>query len=303
MGVGFSLCECHCRLLFFQSANDLNMSERVLYVVSTPIGNLGDMTLRAIEVLKQVDVIAAEDTRHSKKLMSHFGIDTPMVPCHDHNERQQTVNLLGRLARGESVALVSDAGTPLISDPGYFLVREARAAGCQVVPVPGACALIAALSVSGLTTDRFCFEGFLPARSSGRKKKLEELSESTCTWAVYESTHRILASLADCKDVLGAGRHIVLARELTKTFETVLAGTIAEVEAMLQHDSSQCRGEFVVLVEGKKAEKDQIVDAQTLILLERLMKDLPLKKAAAVIADVTGYRKKDLYNLALEMKA
>lgn len=279
------------------------MSASVLYVVATPIGNLGDMTPRAIEILKQVDIIAAEDTRHSKKLMGHFGIDTPMVPCHDHNERQQAVNLLGRLAKGESVALVSDAGTPLISDPGYFLVHKAREAGYKVVPVLGACALIAALSVSGLATDRFYFEGFLPARSSGRKRRLEELSGLTCTWAVYESPHRILVSLADFNEVLGADHYIVLARELTKTFETVLAGTVAEVEALLQEDANQCRGEFVVLVEGSKEEKDQAVDAQTLKLLERLIDDLPLKKAAAVIADLTDYRKKDLYNLALAMKA
>ncbi|AMO57182.1 16S rRNA (cytidine(1402)-2'-O)-methyltransferase [Endozoicomonas montiporae] len=279
------------------------MSESTLYVVATPIGNLGDMTPRAIEVLQQVDVIAAEDTRHSKKLMNHFGITTPMVPCHDHNERQQTVSLLARLAKGEAVALVSDAGTPLISDPGYFLVREVREAGYRVVPVLGACALIAALSVSGLATDRFYFEGFLPAKSSGRRKKLEALSELTATWAVYESTHRILDSLADFNQVLGADRYIVLARELTKTFETVLAGTVAEVEAILQEDSNQCRGEFVVLVEGCKEEKASDIDSQTARLLQRLIEELPPKKAAAVIADITDYRKKELYNLALTMKA
>lgn len=278
------------------------MSESTLYVVSTPIGNLGDITPRAIEVLKQVDVIAAEDTRHSKKLMSHFGIDTPMIPCHDHNERQQTVSLLARLGKGESVALVSDAGTPLISDPGYFLVREVREAGYKVVPVLGACALIAALSVSGLATDRFYFEGFLPAKSSGRKKKLTELAELTSTWAVYESTHRIVDSLADFKTVLGAGRYIVLARELTKAFETVLAGTVAEVERMLLDDSNQRRGEFVVLVEGEKKERVSEIDPQTAKLLGRLILELPPKKAAAIIADVTDYRKKELYNLALEMK-
>ena len=280
-----------------------SMSESTLYVVATPIGNLGDMTPRAVEVLRQVDVIAAEDTRHSKKLMGHFGISTPMVPCHDHNERQQTTSLIARLAKGESVALVSDAGTPLISDPGYFLVREVREAGYRVVPVLGACALIAALSVSGLATDRFYFEGFLPAKPSGRRKKLQELSGLTSTWAVYESTHRILDSLADFKEVLGAGRYVVLARELTKTFETVLAGTVADVEKTLQEDSNQCRGEFVVLVEGNKEERETAVDLQTARLLERLIEELPPKKAAAVIADVTDYRKKELYNLALEMKA
>lgn len=280
-----------------------SMSESTLYVVATPIGNLGDMTPRAVEVLQQVDVIAAEDTRHSKKLMSHFGISTPMVPCHDHNERQQTTNLVARLAKGESVALVSDAGTPLISDPGYFLVREVREAGYRVVPVLGACALIAALSVSGLATDRFYFEGFLPAKPSGRRKKLQALSGLTSTWAVYESTHRILDSLADFKEVLGADRYVVMARELTKTFETVLAGTVAEVENILKEDSNQCRGEFVVLVEGNKEERETTVDPQTARLLERLIEELPPKKAAAVIADVTDYRKKELYNLALEMKA
>lgn len=279
------------------------MSESTLYVVATPVGNLGDMTPRAIEVLNQVDVIAAEDTRHSRKLMNHFGINTPMVPCHDHNERQQTVSLLARLAKGESIALVSDAGTPLISDPGYFLVREVREAGYRVVPVLGACALIAALSVSGLATDRFYFEGFLPAKSSGRKKKLQELGELTSTWAVYESTHRILDSLADFREMLGDDRYVVLARELTKTFETVLAGTVAEVEQMLKDDANQCRGEFVVLVEGNKEEKDASIDAQTARLLERLIEELPPRKAAAVIADVTDYRKKELYNLALTMKA
>lgn len=278
------------------------MSESALYVVSTPIGNLGDMTPRAIEVLNRVDVIAAEDTRHSKKLMSHFGIDTPMVPCHDHNERQQTESLLARLAKGESVGLISDAGTPLISDPGYYLVRQVREAGFEVIPVPGSCALIAALSVSGLATDRFYFEGFLPAKSSGRKKRLEELGVMTHTWAVYESTHRILDSLADFKEVLGAERYIVLAREITKTFETVLAGTVAEVEQILQEDSNQCRGEFVVLVEGAKEEVDDSIDPDTVKLLKRLLEDLPPKKAAAVIADTTDYRKKQLYELTLSMK-
>ncbi|MRI35389.1 16S rRNA (cytidine(1402)-2'-O)-methyltransferase [Endozoicomonas sp. OPT23] len=278
------------------------MSESILYVVSTPIGNLDDMTPRGITVLKAVDVIAAEDTRHSRKLMNHFGIETPMVPCHEHNEGYQSEQLVKRLAAGESVALVSDAGTPLISDPGFVLVRKVREAGFRVVPVPGCCALIAALSVSGLATDRFYFEGFLPAKSSGRKKRLEAMAAYTHTWAVYESTHRILDSLADFKEVLGADRYIVLAREITKTFETVLAGSVEEVEYMLQEDSNQCRGEFVVLVQGAEEEKREEVDSEARKWLERLLSELPPKKAAAIVADMTGYRKKQLYDVALELK-
>ncbi|WOG26184.1 16S rRNA (cytidine(1402)-2'-O)-methyltransferase [Endozoicomonas sp. 8E] len=278
------------------------MSESTLFVVSTPIGNLDDMTPRAIEVLKQVSVIAAEDTRHSRKLLNHFGVETPMIPCHEHNERHQAEVLLARLQKGDSVALISDAGTPLISDPGFVLVRMVREQGIKVVPVPGACALVAALSVSGLPTDRFYFEGFLPAKSSGRKKRLEALGSMTNTWAVYESTHRILDSLADFREVLGGDRYIVLARELTKTFETVLAGKVEVLEKILQEDSNQCRGEFVVLVEGAEEQKQEAVDSETVKLLQRLLQELPAKKAAAVIADVSGYRKKQLYELSLAMK-
>ena len=282
------------------------MSEKVLpsvlYIVSTPIGNLDDMTPRAVSVLKQVSIIAAEDTRHSKKLMNHFGIDTRMVPCHDHNEAQQSDVLINRLREGESVALVSDAGTPLISDPGYVLVRKTREAGFRVVPVPGSCALIAALSVSGLATDRFFFEGFLPAKSSGRRKRLESLGVLNHTWAVYESTHRILDSLADFKEVLGEDRYIVIVREITKTFETVIAGTVAEVESVLQDDPNQRRGEFVVLVEGAVEPETQEVDPEAIRWLTRLQEELPPKKAAAVVAEMTGYRKKQLYEIALNLK-
>ena len=278
------------------------MSENALYIVATPIGNLGDMTPRAVEVLKQVDVIAAEDTRHSKRLMSHFGIDTPMIPCHDHNERQQTERIVKKLQQGETIALVSDAGTPLISDPGYFLVRSVREAGFKVIPVPGSSAIIAALSVSGLATDRFFFEGFLPAKSSGRKKKLEELGAMPFTWGVYESTHRIMDSLKDFQAVLGGGRYLVLAREITKTFETVIAGTVDEVLDILEQDADQRRGEFVLLVEGHKEEKDLTIDEDTVRWLTRLLEELPPKKAAAVIADVTGLKKKDIYNKALSLK-
>lgn len=278
------------------------MSENALYIVATPIGNLGDMTPRAVEVLKKVDVIAAEDTRHSKRLMNYFGIETPMIPCHDHNERQQTERILQKLEQGKSVALVSDAGTPLISDPGFFLVRSVREKGFKIVPVPGSSAIIAALSVSGLTTDRFFFEGFLPAKGSGRRKKLEELGAMPFTWGVYESTHRIMDSLKDFVEVLGADRYMVLAREITKTFETVLAGSVAEVLAKLEADPDQRRGEFVLLVEGRQEEENQEIDEAAMKLLVRLSEELPPKKAAAVVADITDFKKKDLYNKVLSLK-
>ncbi|KEI72513.1 16S rRNA (cytidine(1402)-2'-O)-methyltransferase [Endozoicomonas elysicola] len=279
------------------------MSDSLLYIVSTPIGNLGDMTPRAIEVLRQVDIIAAEDTRHSKRLMNHFGIDTPLTPCHDHNERHQAEMIIRRMQAGETVALISDAGTPLISDPGFYLVRSVREAGFRVVPVPGACAFIAALSVSGLPTDRFYFEGFLPAKGAGRRKRIESLAAFSNTWGVYESPHRIMELLDDLVTVLGSERYIALAREITKTFETILAGTVSEVQAILESDSNQQRGEFVVLVEGHKEKKDSEIGRDIEKMLQRLMVDLPIKKAAAVVADLTGLRKKDLYELGLSIKA
>ncbi len=279
------------------------MSDSLLYIVSTPIGNLGDMTPRAIEVLRQVDIIAAEDTRHSKRLMNHFGINTSLIPCHDHNERQQAEMIVQRMHSGQSVALISDAGTPLISDPGFHLVRSVREAGFRVVPVPGACAFVAALSVGGLPTDRFYFEGFLPARGAARRKRIDSLATFPNTWGVYESPHRILELLDDMAAVLGGERYIALAREITKTFETVLAGTVSEVQAILKADSNQQRGEFVVLVEGYKEKEDSEMGPDIEKMLQRLMVDLPIKKAAAIVADLTGLRKKDLYELGLAMKA
>ncbi|MDD7804062.1 MAG: 16S rRNA (cytidine(1402)-2'-O)-methyltransferase [Endozoicomonas sp. (ex Botrylloides leachii)] len=278
------------------------MSESVLYVVSTPIGNLGDMTPRAVEVLGSVDIIAAEDTRYSKRLLSHFGINVRLISCHEHNERYQTAKIIERLHHGESVALISDAGTPLISDPGYYLVRKVREAGINVIAVPGACAIIAALSISGLATDRFYFEGFLPAKASRRKKKLDELSDMLCTWGFYESTHRIRDSIDDCLEVLGANRYIVLVREITKKFETVLAGSIEQVQNILQNDAAQCKGEFVVLVEGNKSISSSLICSNAKTLLAHLLKELPIKKAVAIVADMYGHQKKELYNLALTLK-
>ena len=261
------------------------------------------MTPRAVSVLQQVDVIAAEDTRHSRRLMNHFGIDTPLIPCHDFNERQQAQSIIQRMRQGESVALISDAGTPLISDPGFFLVRSVREAGFAVVPVPGACAYIAALSVSGLPTDRFCFEGFLPAKSVARRKRLEALATFPATWGVYESPHRIMELMADLVAVIGPERYIAVAREISKTFETVLVGSVAEVLAVMESDSNQQRGEFVVLLEGYKAPAGEVIEPQVSQMLVRLMEELPIKKAAAVVADLTGVRKKDLYELGMKIRS
>ena len=261
------------------------------------------MTPRAVSVLSQVDVIAAEDTRHSRRLMNHFGIDTPLIPCHDFNERQQAQSIIQRMRQGESVALISDAGTPLISDPGFFLVRSVREAGFAVVPVPGACAYIAALSVSGLPTDRFCFEGFLPAKSAARRKRLDALATFPATWGVYESPHRIMELMADLVAVIGPERYITVAREITKTFETILVGSVAEVLAVMESDSNQQRGEFVVLLEGYKAQASEVIEPQVCQMLVRLMEELPIKRAAAVVADLTGVRKKDLYELGMKIRS
>ena len=278
------------------------MSESILYIVATPIGNLSDMTFRAVEVLKQADVIAAEDTRRSKPLLNHFGIESPLISCHEYNERSQADKLLTRLTAGETVALISDAGTPLISDPGYYLVRRAQEEGFRVMPVPGACAFIAALSASGLATDRFHFEGFFPAKSSGRKKRLAELSALTTTWGIYESPHRIVDCLQDVIDILGEQRYIVLMREITKTFETQLAGAASDVYSALLQDPNQRKGEFVVLFEGNRTELKPVIDLASEKLLKRLLQELPIKKAAAIVADVTGCRKKEVYTFALGLK-
>ncbi len=272
-----------------------------LYLVATPIGNLGDMTPRAIEVLNSVDVIAAEDTRHSAKLLQHFGIKTPCLAYHEHNERQLCDKLVQRILAGEQVALISDAGTPLVSDPGYHLVHAAREAGLSVVTVPGACALIAALAVSGLPSDRFVFEGFLPAKSVARRQRLQALSEDERTLIFYESTHRIEASLADMVEVFGGQRQAVIARELTKRFETVHSDRLSELQAWLAADSNQRKGEFVVLVQGAVEVKSDEVAAEALRVLSILMHELPMKQAAALTAKITGQKKNELYRLGLSL--
>jgi 16S rRNA (cytidine1402-2'-O)-methyltransferase len=272
-----------------------------LYVVATPIGNLDDMTPRALQVLKDVAVIAAEDTRHSLRLLQHFGIQTPLAACHEHNEREDGGRFLGKLQAGESVALISDAGTPLISDPGYHLVRQARAAGVRVVPVPGACAVIAALSAAGLPSDRFIFEGFLPAKAVARASRLVALSEEPRTLIFYEAPHRILESVQAMEAAFGADRPAVLARELTKTFETLKGGPLGELRAFIEADPNQQRGECVVLVGGWVAPVgEEAISSEALRVLDLLLAELPLKKAAALAAQITGVRKNLLYQAALD---
>src|SRR5512143_445637 len=274
------------------------MKAGTLYVVATPIGNLGDMTPRAVEVLRAVGHIAAEDTRHSGALLRHFSIATPMIALHDHNERQRTEMLLERLNAGEDIALISDAGTPLISDPGYHLVRQTRAAGVKIVPIPGASALIAALSVSGLPTDRFCFEGFLPAKGGARTARLEQLKREPRTLAFYEAPHRIEETLEDAVTVFGPEREAVLARELTKTWETLLAMPLGELLARVKSDSDQRRGEIVLLIAGAEISDEAEEEAHRVALL--LAEELPVKQAAALAAKITGARKNALYDFLLK---
>ncbi len=278
-----------------------NSQKGTLFVVATPIGNLEDISARAIRVLNEVSLIAAEDTRHSARLMQHFGIATPLAACHEHNERDQGGRFISRLQAGEDVALISDAGTPLISDPGYHLVRQARAAGYAVVPVPGACALIAALSAAGLPSDRFIFEGFLPAKAVGRRARLEQVKEEPRTLIFYEAPHRILECLEDLRSVFGDERPALLAREITKTFETLQGMPLVDLHNWVASDSNQQRGECVVVVAGWQApESDAAVSSEALRVLDLLLKDMPLKRAAALAAEITGVRKNLLYQVALE---
>ena len=273
--------------------------ETALYIVATPIGNLGDITHRAIEILAGVDLVAAEDTRHTKKLLSHLGLMKDMQSLHDHNERDKASYLIDLIEGGRSVALVSDAGTPLISDPGYVLVAQARQRGVKVVPVPGACALVAALSASGLACDRFSFEGFLPAKSKAKRDALEMLQKETRTCLFYESTHRILDTLGALAELL-PNRQIVIARELTKTFETFLSGTSEVVFGLVGSDVNQQKGEFVLIVEGMQRESSSEIGEEPARLLSALSKELPPKKAAAIVAEHYALNKKLLYQSLIE---
>lgn len=266
-----------------------------LWVVATPIGNLDDLSPRAQAVLRAVDVIAAEDTRHSAALLKHFGIATRALALHEHNEREIADDLVQRMLDGVTIALISDAGTPLVSDPGFRLVRAARAAGIAVSPVPGACAAIAALSVAGLASDRFVFEGFLPAKSSARRARLESLSGESRTLIFYESSHRIVETLTDMAAVFGSERSAVLARELTKLFETVLDDTLAQLHTHVVADANQQRGEFVLLVAGASTDGDTAQLSAGRRVFEVLRRELPPSRAAKLAAEITGAPRKKLY--------
>ncbi len=277
------------------------MSSGRLYVVATPIGNLNDITLRALDVLKQVDFIAAEDTRHSAKLLSHFAISTSCFAVHDHNEPEQIAKVQGILLQGQSIALISDAGTPLISDPGYKLVTAIRQQGFEVLTIPGPCAAIAALSVGGLPTDSFLFKGFLPAKQQARRTVLEALQNESATLVFYESPKRVQSTMVDVAEVLGVERQVVLARELTKTFETVVSMPAGEIGAWLSADENHRRGEFVILIEGApQLEVDEIaIDAAVIRALTLAHEYMPLKKACELLSEVTGLPKNALYRQAL----
>ncbi len=271
-----------------------------LYVVATPIGHLDDITYRAIEVLKSVKLIAAEDTRTSAKLLKHFGINTPLTACHDHNESDKVNHLIERILAGENMALISDAGTPLISDPGFKFVRAAQAKGVQVIPVPGACAAIAALSAVGLPSDRFSFEGFLPSKQSQRLLHLNRLKDETQTLIIYEAPHRILECVKDMADVFGADRPVGFAREITKTFDTIKKMTLGELVEFISNDSNQQKGEIVLVIGGASVEKDMEQEKLDQ-LLTRLLQDLSVKAASQLAADLTGIKKKIAYQRALEL--
>ena len=278
------------------------MAENQLYVVATPIGNLADITLRAQQVLESVDIIAAEDTRHTKKLLNHLGIQKPLMATHDHNEAQAAQHIIEKLQTGQNVAIVSDAGTPLIADPGYHVADQVAKAGFNIVPVPGACAVITALCAAALPTDRFIFDGFLPAKTTARKSYFESIKHEERTLVMYESPHRIMATLEDLIAVLGADKEIVVARELTKTFETFNRGSAGEIRELMQADSNQQRGEFVLMVRGVLSNKKLEVSQEALDLTLLIAKELPLKKAAAIVSEHTGFKKNQLYQLALEQK-
>jgi len=266
-----------------------------LFIVATPIGNLSDITLRALETLKDVDLIAAEDTRHSSKLLQHYNIKTPIISLHDYNETKRSQFILQKLQQGKNIALITDAGTPLISDPGYHLVKTIQENGLRVIPIPGACAAITALSASGLATNKFIFEGFLPAKSKQQLERLQELANKTETMIFYESPHRLLATINNMLIVFGQDRYIVIAKELTKTFETIYGNTIFEVQNWLMAKPERQKGEFVILVKGSS--KDIEINPEVLRILELLSKHMSHKQAVALTSEITGANKNQLYKI------
>ncbi len=273
-----------------------------LYIVATPIGNLADITLRAIETLKSVALIAAEDTRHSRRLLDHYQITTPTISLHEYNEQTRAQLLCDRLQQGENIALISDAGTPLISDPGYRLVDQVRQAGIRVVPIPGPCAAIAALVASGLPTDQFVFVGFLPAKGAARKKKLAALKNESRTIIFYESVHRMVDLIDLLNEIFEGERRATVARELTKTYETIYQATLSDIKHGLQKFPTQIKGEFVVVVQGaveKENGDEMMMEYQR--ILEILLREIPLKQAVNLTCQITGARRKLLYSLALKL--
>lgn len=276
----------------------------VLYLVATPIGNLGDLGFRAVEILKTVDLIACEDTRHSRPLLDHYGIDRPLLALHEHNEERQSARLLERLKAGESVALITDAGTPLINDPGYPLVRQAREAGIRVTPIPGPCALIAALSASGLPSHRFAFEGFPPRKSAARLALFESLKAERRTLIFYESSHRIAATVRDAAQVFPPSRRLVIARELTKRFETLREIRMSDAVTLFESEPDMRLGEFVLLVEGAaETTEDSDSCAEHARILGILLREHTLKTAVALTVEITGARRDVVYREALRQSA
>ncbi len=273
-----------------------------LYIVATPIGNLKDITLRAVKILESVDWVAAEDTRHTRPLLQNLGINKTLISLHEHNEKSRSEQLLEKLRNGENGALVSDAGTPLINDPGYYLVKLLRETGVDVVPIPGPSAVITALCAAGLPTARFSYEGFLPAKSNKRLAVLATLVEDVRTLVFYESPHRVVASLTDFQTAFGPEREMVVARELTKKFEQFVSGTIAEVVEYFTVNSDKVRGEFVFMVGGADEKEAVELSAMDELILTLLKQNLPVKQISAIVADYAGIKKKPIYNRVLELK-
>jgi len=281
--------------------SETTLTPATLYIVATPIGNLGDISQRAIDILTQVDVIACEDTRHTGKLLSAFSIKNKTMSLHDHNERQRQDQVASMLQEGKTIALVSDAGTPLISDPGFHLVRHCRSLGLQVSPIPGACAAISALSVAGLPTDRFSFEGFLPSKSGARQATLTALADESRTMVFYDAPRRAIDTVQDIVATLGGERYIVIARELTKTFETIHSDTAENLLAWLEQDANQLKGEMVLIIEGYKAAENEI-SKEVISTLKLLLGEMKPKKACAIAAEIYGVKKNALYEVALGLK-
>ncbi len=280
----------------------MSIKNGVLYVVATPIGNLDDISTRAVAVLNKVDLIAAEDTRHSQTLLNHFAIGTRMLALHEHNEHQALEKVIRHLKQGEAVALISDAGTPVISDPGFALVRECHRQGITVSPIPGPSAAIAALSASGIASDSFVFVGFPNRNSGARQAEFEGLLHESRTMLFYESSHRVRACLQDMAHIFGEDRAAVLARELTKLHETILSGTLGSLCAVLEHDPMQSKGEFVLIVGGRVQDMEDALDQEAERTLKLLMQELSLKQAASLAAKLTGEKKNRLYQRGLQLQ-